>query len=144
MSAGAAPAALAGSQRIEPWHERLLRNGGLMNERIFMQAEIDELRAALAIQSATVEPSRAPVATQSDVNHDVPPRRAQRDAVPISIALWDTEAIAVYLCRSINRVRSDIVCLPTFPRSIRLPGNGKSQALYKAREVVVWAESYVS
>lgn len=145
MSASAAPATLAGAPRIEPWHERLLRNGGITNERIFMQAEIDELRAALVIQAATVQSSKAPVATPpSDVNHDAPPRKAQRYDVPISIALWDTEAIAIYLCRSVNRVRSDIVCLPTFPRPIRLPGHGKSQALYKAREVVAWAESYGS
>jgi hypothetical protein len=46
--------------------------------------------------------------------------------------------------RSINRVRSDIVCLPSFPRPIRLPVHGKSQALYKAREVIAWTESHSS
>lgn len=40
MSAGEPP-------RIEPWHERLLRNGDHNNERLFMQSEIDDLRAAL-------------------------------------------------------------------------------------------------
>jgi hypothetical protein len=69
---------------------------------------------------------------------------AQRAPVPLSVALWDTQEIAMYLRRSINRVRSDIVCLPTFPRPIRLPVHGKSQALYKAREVVAWAESHTS
>jgi len=64
--------------------------------------------------------------------------------MPISVALWDTAAIGVYLGRSINRVRTDIVCLPTFPRPIRLPVPGKSQALYKAREVIAWAESHTS
>ena len=64
--------------------------------------------------------------------------------VPVSFALWDTEAIGVYLNRSINRVRSDIVSLPTFPKPIRLPVSGRSQALYKAREVIAWAESFQS
>jgi len=138
MSRGAAPAPADGPARIEPWHERLLRNGNLINERIFMQAEIDDLRAALVTQTATVKPAaaRAPA--------DAPPQVVLRDVVPIAVALWDTEAIAMYLHRSINRVRSDIVSLPTFPRPIRLPVHGKSQALYKAREVVAWAESHTT
>lgn len=64
--------------------------------------------------------------------------------LPVEVALWDTERIGVYLRRSINRVRSDIVSQPTFPRPIRLPVSGRSQALYKAREVIAWAESYTS
>lgn len=62
--------------------------------------------------------------------------------LPVSVQLWDTEAIGLYLRRSRNRVRSDIVCLPSFPKPIRLPVSGKSQALYKAREVIAWAESH--
>lgn len=64
--------------------------------------------------------------------------------LPVSIALWDTTTIGLYLRRSINRVRNDIVCLPSFPRPIRLPVAGRSQALYKAREVIAWAESHTS
>ena len=64
-------------------------------------------------------------------------------ALPVAIDLWDTAAIAVYLKRSADRVRSDIVCLPTFPKAIRLPVKG-ARALYKAREVIKWAESYTS
>lgn len=63
-----------------------------------------------------------------------------KPALPVSVALWDTAAIGVYLRRSINRVRTDIVCLPSFPQPIRLPVAGRSQALYKAREVIAWAE----
>lgn len=59
---------------------------------------------------------------------------------PISIALWDTNDIAAYLHRSKDRVYSDIVCLPTFPKPIRLPVKGRAQALWKAREVIAWAE----
>lgn len=63
---------------------------------------------------------------------------------PISIALWDTKDIAAYLHRSVDRVYSDIVCLPTFPRPIRLPVKGRAQALYKAREVIAWTEKHVA
>ena len=41
---------------------------------------------------------------------------------------------------AVDRVYSDIVCLPSFPNPIRLPVKGRAQALYKAREVIAWAE----
>lgn len=63
---------------------------------------------------------------------------------PITIALWDTKEIAAYLHRSVDRVYSDIVCLPSFPKPIRLPVKGRAQALYKAREVIAWAEKHQS
>lgn len=63
---------------------------------------------------------------------------------PISIALWDTNEIAAYLHRSKDRLYSDILCLPSFPKPIRLPVKGRAQALYKAREVIAWAEKYQS
>lgn len=63
---------------------------------------------------------------------------------PISIALWDTNDIAAYLKRSKDRVYSDIVCLPSFPKPIRLPVKGRAQALYKAREVIAWTEKHTS
>lgn len=61
--------------------------------------------------------------------------------LPVSVDLWDTKHIAAYLKRSTDNVRKEIVCLPSFPRPLRLPVHGKAQALYKAREVVRWAES---
>lgn len=67
-----------------------------------------------------------------------------KPAQPLSIALWDTKEIAVYLHRSVDRVYSDIVCLPSFPKPIRLPVKGRAQALYKAREVIAWAEKHTS
>lgn len=67
-----------------------------------------------------------------------------KPTLPTSIDLWDTVLIAAYLKRSVNRVRSDIIPLPTFPRPVRLPSSGRAQALYKAREVIAWAESYTS
>jgi hypothetical protein len=68
--------------------------------------------------------------------------KLDRPAVPLSEQLWDTKLIALYLKRSPDNVRKEIVCLPSFPRPIRLPVNGKAQALYKAREVIRWAESF--
>lgn len=70
--------------------------------------------------------------------------KMQRPALPLSVDLWDTNGLAAYFKRSPSRVRSDIVCLPNFPRPIRLPVEGRSQALYKAREVIAWAEKHTS
>lgn len=70
--------------------------------------------------------------------------RLAKPVIPISVDLWDTKHIAAYLKRSVDNVRKEIVCLPSFPRPVRLPVHGKAQALYKAREVVKWAESYTS
>lgn len=69
--------------------------------------------------------------------HLVPP-------LPTSIDLWDTELIGRYLKRSTDDVRKRIVCLPSFPKPIRLPVPGRAQALYKAREVIKWAENQTS
>ena len=65
-----------------------------------------------------------------------------KPALPVSVDLWDTEHLAAYFKRSVSRVRSDIVCLPTFPKPVRLAVAGRSQALYKAREVIAWAEKH--
>lgn len=70
--------------------------------------------------------------------------KMQRPVLPLSVDLWDTNILATYFKRSAARVRSDIVCLPTFPRPIRLPVEGRSQALYKAREVIAWTEKHTS
>lgn len=67
-----------------------------------------------------------------------------RPAVPIDVALWDTSDIAGYLRRSTSVVREHIVCLPTFPRPIRIPGrgDGRGQPLWKAKEVIAWTEAH--
>ncbi|MEC5161880.1 hypothetical protein [Janthinobacterium sp. CG_S6] len=64
-------------------------------------------------------------------------------ALPVAIDLWNTALIGAYLKRSADHVRKEILCLPTFPKPIRLPVEGKlrAQPLYRAREVVKWAES---
>ena len=67
-----------------------------------------------------------------------------KNVVPLSAQLWDTEAISTYLKRSYSTVRDVILAQPTFPKAIRLPGKGRSYPLYKASEVMDWAESYQS
>lgn len=68
----------------------------------------------------------------------------KQPTVPLSAQLWDTEAVASYLKRSYTTVRDTILPLPGFPQAIRLPGKGRSYPLYKASEVIAWAESYKS
>lgn len=69
---------------------------------------------------------------------------ASRPMIPLANDLWDTAHVATYLKRSPDNVRKEIVVLPSFPRPIRLPVHGKAQALWKAIEVMRWAESYKS
>lgn len=64
--------------------------------------------------------------------------------IPPERDLWDGEAVASYLKRSKAHTMNKLVVLPSFPKPIRLPheGKGRSQPLYKAIEVMQWAESY--
>jgi hypothetical protein len=62
--------------------------------------------------------------------------------IPIEYDLWDASHIAAYLKRSHTTVRDRILHLPSFPKPIRIQTtNGTGHPLYKAREVVKWAES---
>ena len=67
-------------------------------------------------------------------------------AVPFNVQLWSTEAIATYLQRPAQVVRERVVCLPGFPRPIRLPAAAGSKATahprWKAAEVIAWTESH--
>lgn len=65
-------------------------------------------------------------------------------ALPIDIALWDTSEIAAYLKRSHTTTRDTIIVQPDFPKPIRLPGRDRPNPLYKAREVIAWAEGHQS
>lgn len=65
--------------------------------------------------------------------------------IPINIDLWSIREIAAYLKRSEAVVRDRIVAIPSFPEAIRLPVGSSSrrgQPLWKAREVIAWAEKY--
>lgn len=64
--------------------------------------------------------------------------------MPISCALWKVKHLAIYMNMSENRVRSDIVTNPTFPRPVRLPCSDRAQAQYEACEVVIWTRSHKS
>lgn len=62
--------------------------------------------------------------------------------IPLEVDLWDTEHIAAYLKRSYSTVRDKIIVRPDFPKPIRInPTKERSHPLYKAREVIEWAES---
>ena len=62
--------------------------------------------------------------------------------MPINIALWDLPTVAVYFKRSLQMVRTTIACLPSFPKAIRLPSAGRPQPLYRANEVIQWAQKF--
>lgn len=70
--------------------------------------------------------------------------RLTTPVIPINVDLWDTKNISAYLKRSVTTVRDEICALPSFPRPVRLPTKGRAQALYKAREVIAWAEQHQS
>ena len=58
---------------------------------------------------------------------------------PVDRQLWDSLDVARYLRRSQQVTVERIVCLPDFPSGIRIGGNGRP--LWKAAEVMQWAES---
>jgi len=63
-------------------------------------------------------------------------------SIPVEVDLWDTEHIAAYLKRSYTTVRDTIIVRPDFPKPIKInPNKERSYPLYKAREVIQWAES---
>lgn len=67
-----------------------------------------------------------------------------RPAIPVAVDLWDLATIAQFLKRDDQVVRERIVCLPSFPKAIRLPtiGGTRSRPLWKATEVIAWTEQY--
>lgn len=64
--------------------------------------------------------------------------------IPIEIDLWSGDEIAAYLKKERRTVMERIVCLPSFPRAIRLPTatGGSAQPLWQAKQVIAWALSY--
>ena len=63
-------------------------------------------------------------------------------SIPVEVDLWDTEHVAAYLKRSYSTVRDKIIVRPDFPRPIKLNATQeRAHPLYKAREVIQWAES---
>ena len=64
-----------------------------------------------------------------------------RSAFPVEIDLWDTDRIADYMKRTSSHIRRMILPEPSFPAAILLPSTGKPNHLYRASEVIAWAES---
>jgi hypothetical protein len=64
--------------------------------------------------------------------------------IPLEIDFWDIATIAAVLKRSEAQVREHMACLPDFPKAIRLPSkrSNRSQALYRATEVLAWTAKY--
>lgn len=81
------------------------------------------------IDDALIERLAAALATQ------LPP------PMPPEIDLWDVATIARLLKRNESQVRNRIVCLPDFPKAIRLPVPSGPR-LYRAAEVLAWAGKY--
>lgn len=69
--------------------------------------------------------------------------KRMQPAIPLSIDLWDIAMIAAFLKRDPQVVRERMACTPSFPKAIRLPTkHGRSQPLYKAKEVIAWADQH--
>jgi hypothetical protein len=64
--------------------------------------------------------------------------------VPVQVDRWDVATIARVIKRKDTYVRNSIICLPDFPKAIRLPteSGGRGQPLYKAHEVLAWLDKY--
>ena len=71
-------------------------------------------------------------------------QKLSEKSVPIQIDLWDVETIARVFKRSETQVRNRMICLPDFPKAIRLPAasGGRSRPLYRATEVLEWTRKY--
>jgi hypothetical protein len=68
-------------------------------------------------------------------------QKLSEKSIPVEVDLWDTEHIAAYLKRSYTTVRDTIIVRPDFPKPIKLnPTKERMHPLYKAREVIKWAE----
>lgn len=61
-------------------------------------------------------------------------------------ALWDLAEVAEYLHRSEQHTRQWIITQDGFPRPIRIPsgkGADRPRPLWRAKDVIAWAESYI-
>lgn len=65
-------------------------------------------------------------------------------AIPVSVDLWDVATIARVLKPSESQVRNRLICLPDFPKAIRLPvdGGGRGKPLFRANKVLEWTWKY--
>ena len=69
--------------------------------------------------------------------------RIPKSPIPLEVALWNSTTIGEFLNRDSAVVRERIATLPSFPKAIRLPSKrGLSHPLYKAVEVIAWANKF--
>lgn len=65
-----------------------------------------------------------------------------KPAVPLDVALWDIESIAVYLIVSKAQAQR-YIAMPGFPDRARFSSEkGKGHPRWRAREVIEWAEKH--
>ena len=64
--------------------------------------------------------------------------------IPIKIDLWSTVEIGAWLKHDPRYIRERVVCLPSFPRPIRIPAKGaiSTGPRWRAVEVIEWAEQF--
>ena len=67
-------------------------------------------------------------------------RLSQPAPLPINVQLWEAADIGRYLHRTADSVRRLVVVLPSFPDPVRIPTSDNPRPLWKAREVIAWAE----
>jgi hypothetical protein len=108
-----------------------------------LATHLPPIMEAMAAREAAVEPAAEKIiGLLEEILAALSVRSAP--ALPLSVDLWDMTMIARYLKRSPSQVRERIVVVPSFPKPIRLPvaSGGRSNPLYKARDVIQWAEHH--
>lgn len=60
--------------------------------------------------------------------------------IPIEVAMWDGDMIALYMRRNARTVKEKVVMHPTFPKPYRITAN--AHPLWKASEVIEWVEQH--
>lgn len=73
---------------------------------------------------------------------DAVAQRIGPSSVPLDEQLWDLAMVSQHLHRNPQTVRESMACLPSFPKAIRLPSEGRAHPLYNAGEVIEWAKKF--
>ena len=106
-----------------------------------VRAWMENWQIQFCIDRSTSEGGR-PVIDDALIEKLVAALVAQRPPpIPFEINLWDVATIARLLKRNENQVRNRMVCLPDFPKAIRLPVTSGPR-LHRAAEVQAWISKY--
>lgn len=108
------------------------------------EAIAHHLKVAGDLISATRQAEGAPALNNAEIvaRLDLILAKLAGPQVTLSEQLWDLEQISTYLHRNKQVVRQTMASLPSFPKAIRLPSEGRAQPLYKASEIIEWAASF--